>query len=130
MKAILSSRSLHNFCDLLNLRNLVHHWCSVTHTFFLSCGELTVTLEDVANQLLLPILDEVVPLEIQLSDGEMAVEAELRKGLGGGNVKLSNWIRAFIEVSVGVHYVAFIMFWLCKFIFGAQPHYVVKPLYF
>ncbi|KAL0010437.1 hypothetical protein SO802_005545 [Lithocarpus litseifolius] len=46
--------------------------------------------------------------EIQLSDGEMAVEAKLRKGLGGGNVKLSHWTGAFI----GVHYVAFIIFWL------------------
>ena len=80
--------------------------------------------------MLLPILDDVVPLKIQLFDSEMVVEVELCKGLSGSNVKLSNWIGAFIEASVGVHYVAFIMFWLCKFIFGAHPHYVVKPLYF
>ncbi|KAH1047444.1 hypothetical protein J1N35_038228 [Gossypium stocksii] len=30
-------------------------WCSETHTFHLSCGECTFTLEDVALQLGLPI---------------------------------------------------------------------------
>lgn len=80
--------------------------------------------------MLLPIFDDVDPLEIQLSNGEMAMEAELLKGLGGGNVKLSTWIGAFIEASVTIHHVAFIIFWLCKFIFGAHPHYAMKPLYF
>ena len=50
--------------------------------------------------------------------------------LGGGNAKLFNWIGDFAKASVTVYYVAFIMFWLCKFVFGAYPHYVVKPLYF
>ena len=58
-----------------------------------------------ANQLLLPIL-------------------------GGGNVKLFHWIGDFAKHFVTVYYVTFIMFWLCKFVFGAYPHYVVKPLYF
>ena len=49
LKAIVLSRSLSNFQDLYNLRHLVHRWCAITHTFFFSCGELTVTLEDVAN---------------------------------------------------------------------------------
>ena len=49
-----------------------------------------MTLEDMANQLLLPILGGVDPSDIQLSvDGE-ALEVELRKGLSSGNTKLSN----------------------------------------
>ena len=43
-----------------------------------------------ANQILLPILGDVDPLEIQLFDDKMALEAELRKELGGGNTNLSN----------------------------------------
>ena len=49
LKAIVSSRYLSNYRNLFNLRHLVHWWCTATHTFFLSCGEITVTLEDVAN---------------------------------------------------------------------------------
>ncbi|MFQ6661193.1 hypothetical protein Gotur_029428 [Gossypium turneri] len=39
--------------DLLSA--LVERWCPETHTFHLPCGECTVTLEDVAMQLGLPI---------------------------------------------------------------------------
>lgn len=60
----------------------------------------------------------------------MAVEEELRKWLGGGNTKLSNWIRAFAKASVTVHLAVFIMFWQCNFVFGVHPHYAMKPLYF
>ena len=49
LKAIVSSRCSSNFRDLYNLRHLVRQWCTTTHTFFFSCGELTVTLEDVAD---------------------------------------------------------------------------------
>ena len=49
LKAIVSFRCLLNFRDLYNLRHLVRRWCTTTHTFFFSCGELTVTFEDVAD---------------------------------------------------------------------------------
>ena len=49
LKAIISSCCLSNFQDLFNLRHLVRRWCTTTHTFFFSYGEVTVTLEDVAN---------------------------------------------------------------------------------
>ena len=62
LKAIVSSYCLSNYRDLFNLRHLVHRWCAATHTFFLSYGEITVTLEDMANQLLLPILGDVDPV--------------------------------------------------------------------
>ena len=82
LKAIVSSRCLSNYRDLFNLRHLVHRWCSATHTFFLSCGKITMTLEDVANQLLLPILSDMDPGNIELSAEEEATKAELRKGSG------------------------------------------------
>ena len=129
LKAIVSSHCLSNYRDLFNLRHWVHRWCTATHTFFLSCGEITVTLEDVANQLLLPIISDVDPAVLELSAVEKAMEPELRKGMNG-NAKLSHWVRAFSKASITACRVAFITFWLYKFIFDSHPHYVVKPLYF
>ena len=84
LKAIVLSRSLSNFQDLYNLRHLVRRWCTTTHTFFVSCGELTVTLEDVANQLLLPILGDVDPATIELSPKEEGDQKRMTE-----NAKLS-----------------------------------------
>ena len=49
LKVIVSSCCLSNYRDLFNLRHLVRQWCTTTHTLFFSYGEITVTLEDVAN---------------------------------------------------------------------------------
>ena len=45
LKAIVSSRCLSNYRDIFNLCQ----WCTTTHTFFFSRGEVAMTLEDVAN---------------------------------------------------------------------------------
>ena len=88
-----------------------------------------MTLEDVANQLLLPLLGDVDLGALELSVEEKAMEAELRKGMSG-NAKLSHWVRSFSEAFVVARRVTFVTFWPCKFIFGSHPHYAVKPLYF
>ena len=88
-----------------------------------------MTLEDVANQLLLPILGDADLSNIELSVEKEAVEAELRKGMSG-NAKLSHWFGAFSKASDVVHCAGFVAFWLCKFIFGSHPYYVVKLFYF
>ena len=129
LKAIVSSRCLSNFRDLYNLRHLVRRWCTTTHTFFFSCGELIVTFEGVANQLLLPILGDVDPSILEFSSEEEAIEAELRKGMAG-NAKLSYWVSFSFKFSVAARRVAFVAFWLYKFVFGSHPHYAIKPLYF
>ena len=129
LRAIVSSHSLSNYRDLFNLRSLVRWWCTATNTLFLSCGEITMTLEDAANQLLLPILGDVDHGALELSPEEEAVEAKLRKGISG-NAKLSHWVGSFSKASVAARCAAFITFWLCKFIFGSHPHYAVKHLYF
>ena len=85
-----------------------------------------MTLEDVVNQLLLPILSDMDLNNIVLSTEE---EAELRKGMSG-NVKLSHWVGAFSKASNSFNCATFVAFWLCKFIFGFHPHYAIKPLYF
>ena len=99
LKAIVSLRCLSNYRDLFNLRHLVRRWCTATHTFFLSCNEITMTLENVANQLLLPILGDVDPSDMELSPEEEAVVAELRKGMGG-NAELSYWLGLSLRLSM------------------------------
>ena len=50
-----------------------------------------MTLEDVADQLLLPILGDTDPAALELSPEEEAIEVELRKRMIG-NAKLSYWV--------------------------------------
>ena len=57
------------------------------------------------------------------------MEAELKKRMSG-NAKLSYWVSYSSKFSVSTHRAAFVVFWLCKFVFGSHPHYAVKPLYF
>lgn len=52
-----------------------------------------------ANQLLLPILSDVDLSQIQISKDKIVMETELYKGLGGSNLKLSNWIEDFTKAS-------------------------------
>ena len=88
LKAIVLSRCLSNYRDLYNLRHLVRRWCTTTYTFYFSYGELTVTLEDVANQLFLPILSDADPTNLEFSLEEKAIKAKLKKRMVG-NAKLS-----------------------------------------
>ena len=88
-----------------------------------------MTLEDVANQLLLPISDDVDLATLEISPKEEAVEAELKNGMSG-NAKLSYWVSSSSKFSVAAHRAAFVMFWFCKFVFRSHPHYAMKPLYF
>ena len=88
-----------------------------------------MTLEDVANLLLLLILGDVDLGTLEVSLEEVAMEAELNKRMSG-NAKLSYWVGSSSKISITTHHTAFVTFWLCKFIFGSHPHYAMKPLYF
>uniref|UniRef100_A0A2N9GTA7 Aminotransferase-like plant mobile domain-containing protein n=1 Tax=Fagus sylvatica TaxID=28930 RepID=A0A2N9GTA7_FAGSY len=77
LRSILISRCSNMFRDTEALRQLVRRWCPSTHTFFFAHGEMTVTLEDIENQWLLPILGDQDPAEIALSPEESKVEAVL-----------------------------------------------------
>ena len=68
-----------------------------------------MTLEDMVNQLLLPILDDVDLSDMELFLKEEALEVELKKGMNG-NVKLSHWVRAFSKASDVVCHAAFVAF--------------------
>ena len=68
-----------------------------------------MTLEDVANQLLLPILGDVDLATLELSPEEEAVEAELKKSMSR-NTKLSYWVSSSSKFSESARRVAFIAF--------------------
>ena len=109
LKAIVSSRCLSNYKDLFNLRHLVHRGCTTTHTFFFSYDKVMVTLEDVVNQLLLPILGDVDPSALEFSTEEEAVETELKKRMSG-NAKLSYWVSSPAKISDAARRATFITF--------------------
>ena len=83
LKAVVISRNLEGFRDAKGLRHLVRHWCPALHTFLFSFGELTVTLEEVVNNFLLPMLGDENPFEINLSDEDLKVEENLFTHFGG-----------------------------------------------
>ena len=97
---------------------MVRRWCTTTYT-----------LEDVSNQLILPILGDVDPTASELSLEEEVVEAKLKKRISG-IAKLSYWVSSSSKFSKSARRAAFVVFWLCKFVFGSHPHYAMKPLYF
>ena len=83
LKAVAISRNLEGFRGAKGLRHLVHHWCLALHTFFFSVGELTITLEDVVNNFLLPVFRDENPFDINLSDEDLKVEEKLFTHFGG-----------------------------------------------
>jgi hypothetical protein len=101
-------------------------------------GELTVTLEDVENHWLLPILGDQGPVELELSPEESRIEAALVDYIGRKNIALGTqaarfnpWMEHFNRVDdASIRRAAFVAYWLSKCIFGEHPAYSIKPLYF
>ena len=77
----------------------------------------------------MPILGDADPAALEFSPEEEVIEAELKKRMIG-NAKLSYWVSSSSKFSMSAHRVAFVAFWLCKFVFRSHPHYAIKPLYF
>uniref|UniRef100_A0A2N9EW30 Aminotransferase-like plant mobile domain-containing protein n=1 Tax=Fagus sylvatica TaxID=28930 RepID=A0A2N9EW30_FAGSY len=101
-EAIVISRGLNMYRDVIGIRHLVRRWCPATHTFFLAWGEFTVTIKDVANLLMLPILGDVDPTRLRLTAAESVIEEELIEGFGGKSAsfgghlaKHSTWVTTF-----------------------------------
>jgi hypothetical protein len=77
--SILISRSCNMFRDTKPLREVLRRWCPSTHTFFFSWGELTPTLEDIANHWILSVLGEHSLSNMELSAEEEEIVAALGK---------------------------------------------------
>jgi hypothetical protein len=119
----------------------VRRWCPATHTFFLAWGEFTVTIEYVANLLMLPILGDIDPTRLRLTAVESVIEEELIEGFGGKGAsfggrlaKHSTWVTTFRRRSnkseKHTRHAAFVAFWLTKFVFCEHPHYAMQPSVF
>ena len=92
-------RNLEGFRDAKGLRHLVRHWCPSLHTFFFSMGELTITLEDVVNNFLLPVFGDESPFDITLSSEDLEIEDKLfsyfgrcTASFGGKLAKMGKWV--------------------------------------
>uniref|UniRef100_A0A2N9F5W0 Aminotransferase-like plant mobile domain-containing protein n=1 Tax=Fagus sylvatica TaxID=28930 RepID=A0A2N9F5W0_FAGSY len=125
--SILISRSCNMFRDTEPLREVLRRWCPSTHIFFFSWGELTPTLEDVANHWMLPILGEHSLSNIKLSAEEEETVAALKRQ---SSTKLSGWPSFFIyHKEASVRRAAFVLYWLCKCTFGNFSCYSINTAY-
>uniref|UniRef100_A0A2N9GHJ1 Aminotransferase-like plant mobile domain-containing protein n=1 Tax=Fagus sylvatica TaxID=28930 RepID=A0A2N9GHJ1_FAGSY len=109
LRSVLISRGSNMYRDTEALRQLVRRWCPSTHTFFFAHGEMTVTLEDVENHWLLPILDYIGRKNI---------------ALGTQAARFKAWMEHFNREtrptlqSEGLKVAAFVAYWLSKCVFG------------
>uniref|UniRef100_A0A2N9EYG9 Aminotransferase-like plant mobile domain-containing protein n=1 Tax=Fagus sylvatica TaxID=28930 RepID=A0A2N9EYG9_FAGSY len=89
-------------------------------------GELTVTLEDVENHWMLPILGDQDLAEVKLSLSELKVEAALANYIGRKNISLGTqavrfapWMDHFKrEEDASIRGAAFVTYWLNKRVFA------------
>ena len=124
--------------DTEALQQLIRKWCPSTHTFFFAHGELIVTLEDIENHWMLPILGDLDPAEIKLSPEELKVKAALVDYIGRKNTSLGTqaarftaWLDHFMrEEDAPIRKAAFMAYWLSKCVFGEPSAYSLKPFYF
>ena len=89
------------FRDVEVLWQLVRRWCPSLHTFFFAHGELTVTLEDIENHWLLPILGDQDPAEIELLPEEVRIKVALTDYIGRKNTSLGTQVASKIYVLDG-----------------------------
>ena len=138
LKAMAISRNLEGFRDAKGLRHLVRRWCPSLHTFFFSVGELTITLEDVVNNFLLPVFGDESPFDINLSGEDLVVEDKLfghfggrAASSGGKPARMGRWVMTLSrEKDKEVRWAGFLAFWLSKFLFSEFPGYGVKSSFF
>ena len=138
LKAVAISQNFEGFRDAKGLRHLVRRWCPSLHTFFFSVGELTITLEDVVNNFILPVFEEKNPFDINLFEEDLKVEDKLFSHFcgriassGGKSARMGRWVMTLSrEKDKEVRRAGFLAFWLSKFLFNEFPGYGVKSTFF
>lgn len=106
--------------------------------FSFSVGELTVTLEDVVNNFLLPMLEDENPFDIKLFDEDLEVEEKLFAHFGGRTAssggkpaRMGRWVMTLsCEKDKEVRRAGFLAFWLSKFLFSEYLGYGIKSTLF
>lgn len=97
--------------------------------FFFSMGELTITLEGVVNNFLLPVIGDESPFDIQLFAEDLTVEEWLFKHFSkrtasseGKLVRIRKWVATLSkENDKSVQQARFLALWLSKFLFSEFP---------
>ena len=138
LKLVAISRNLEGFRDAKGLKHLICHWCPSLHTFFFFVGELTITLEDVVNNFLLPVFGEENPFDISLSSEDLEVEDKLFSHFGertaspsGKQARMGKWVMNLSrEKDKAIRRAGFSAFWLSKILFSEFPGYGVKSVFF
>ena len=106
--------------------------------FFFSVGELTITLEDVVNNFLLPVFGDENPFNISLSKEDLEVENKLFSHFGGCTAssggkpaRMGRWVMTLSrEKDKEVRRTNFLAFWLSEFLFSEFPGYELSLLSF
>jgi len=138
LKSVVISRNLKGFRDAKSLRHLVRHWCPFLHTFFFSVSELTITLEDVVNNFLLPMFGDKNPFDISLSSKDLKVEDKLFGHFGKRTAssrrkpaRMRKWVRNLSrEKNKAVRQAGFLALGLNKFLFSEFLEYEIKSIFF
>ena len=138
LKSVAIFRNFEGFRDTKGLRHLVCRWCPSFHTFFFSVGELTITLEDVVNNFLLPMFGDENPFEISLSSEDLEIKNKLFSHFGGritssgGKLaRMGKWVMTLSqEKNKAVRQAGFLTLWLSKFLFNEFPGYGIKSIFF
>ena len=77
---------------------------------------------------MLPVLGDVDPSAIEMSEKEMEVEQAL---MNRSNSRINAWSLHFTKgTDDAIRRAAFVAYWLCKSIFGEPPYYAMKSVYF
>ena len=134
----ISSNFHEGFRDTKGLRHLVRRWCPSLHTFFFSVGELTITLEDVVDNLLLPVFGDENPFDISLSSEDLKVEDKLFSHFGGRTAspggkpaRMGKWVMNLSrKKDKAVRRAGFLALWLSKFLFNEFARYEVNSVFF
>jgi hypothetical protein len=86
-----------------------------------------LTLEDIKNHWMLPVLGEFDPSAIELSSEEKEIAEALRRH---SSARVTGWPTLFLHhEDIFFHCAAFIVYWLCKCVFGNFPYYAVITFY-
>ena len=138
LKSVAISRNLEGFRDAKGLRHLMRHWRPFFYTFFFSVSELTITLEDVVNNFLLPMFGDENSFDIHLSSEDLKVEDKLFSHFGGRTTssmgklaRMGKWVATLSqEKDKVVRQAGFLTLWLSKFLFSKFLEYGIKSTFF
>ncbi|KAF6144242.1 hypothetical protein GIB67_004912 [Kingdonia uniflora] len=108
---------------------LVEWWCPKTNTFVFPWGEVTITLEDVMLIGGLSVLGKLVTTclsgDLVNIEDEMIKQFRICYKSKWKKVHHSAWMNQFMGNNLELEHVAFLAFWLSRFVFHAYPEDII-----